>query len=443
MMYFGFSFILILILGLSIYSSSKQKGKAFSGRKSVSGALVLGGIVGTLVGGSSTIGTAQAAYTSGFSAWWYTLGCSIGIIIFDLVFSKRIYFSGKNTLLEIVSSRYGETSGRIMSLLSAGGTVLSMVSQVISGVALLMTLMPVGKAPAITLFIILVMAYVFFGGGISLGYMGILKTVLMALGFGLCGLVSFHEMGSSLFSLPYDPYFNIFSGGVWKNLSQVISLAAGIITGQNYSSALITGKTYTESRKAILISSLIGPFIGIFCIASGYYMSLTHPGLDSATVLPLFIQLKMPRFIAGCLSGMLLLTLVGTTSGTLYATSTIIYRGLLRNKFHDETFATRSIIIALIFIVTFIVLSDTGALIITWTFLGAGLRGAVSLFPLILALFVKKTVKKGYMLSSMVAAPVCTILGKLLLPSIDILPIFWGLLGSLFFIVLGLVLKGE
>ena len=46
--------------------------------------------------------------------------------MFDLVLSRKIYYSGKNTLLEIVASRYGENSGRIMSLLSAGGTVLSM-----------------------------------------------------------------------------------------------------------------------------------------------------------------------------------------------------------------------------------------------------------------------------------------------------------------------------
>ena len=51
--------------------------------------------------------------------------------MFDLVLSRKIYYSGKNTLLEIVASRYGENSGRIMSLLSAGGTVLSMVAAMV------------------------------------------------------------------------------------------------------------------------------------------------------------------------------------------------------------------------------------------------------------------------------------------------------------------------
>ena len=177
MMYLGLISILILILSVSAISTKKQKGKDFSGKKSVSSFLVLGGIVGTIVGGSSTVGTSQAAFTSGFNAWWYTLGCSIGILVFAFFFSKKIYFSDKTTLLEIVSDRYGEKSGVTMGLLSAGGTTLSIVSQVLSGVALLSAILPVSQTTSLLIFIFLVLIYVFFGGGISLGYMGILKTM--------------------------------------------------------------------------------------------------------------------------------------------------------------------------------------------------------------------------------------------------------------------------
>lgn len=38
------------------------------------------------------------------------------------------------------------------------------------------------------------------------------------------------------------------------------------------------------------------------------------------------------------------------------------------------------------------------------------------------------------------AAPICTLLGKLLLPQIDILPVFWGIIGSLSIIVAGLII---
>ena len=218
-------------------------------------------------------------------------------------------------------------------------------------------------------------------------------------------------------------------------------MAFGIITGQNYTSALITGKSYKESRRAVIISSIIGPFIGLFCILVGLYMKIYHPYIESSTALPMFIQLKMPAFLGGCLEGMLLLTLVGTTSGTLYATSTILYRGLLKNRIKNETLATRMLLLSLMALVSLIVVMNKGDLILNWTFMGAGLRGAVSLFPLILALFYTKTIKRNYVLWSMIAAPICTVLGKFLLPEIQILPVFWGILGSLFFIVLGLLGK--
>lgn len=168
-------------------------------------------------------------------------------------------------------------------------------------------------------------------------------------------------------------------------------------------------------------------------------MKLNHPEIESSTALPLFIELKMPPFIAGCLEGMLLLTLVGTTSGTLYATSTIIYRGLLKNRIKNETRATRALILILITVVSLVVMSNNDDLILNWTFMGAGLRGAVSFFPLLIALFYKKTINKAYVLSSMIAAPICTIIGKLLLPNVDILPVFWGVMGSLVFVIIGIL----
>lgn len=442
MMYFGLITILVLILSVSAASSKKQKGKDFSGRKSLSSFLVLGGVVGTIVGGSSTVGTSQAAFSSGFSAWWYTLGCSIGILLFVFIFSKKIYFGESSTLLEIVSSRYGEKAGIAMSLLSAGGTMLSIVSQVLSGIALLTVILPLSSFHALLIFILLVLVYVFFGGGISLGYMGILKTILMVLGFGACGIVAFISLDSSFSSLP-SSYFNIFQGGVWKNLSQVISLACGIITGQNYTSSLLTGKSYRESRRAIIISSIIGPFIGLFCILVGLHMKIYYPDIDSSRALPLFIGIKMPQFIAGCLEGMLLLTLVGTTSGTLYATSVIIYRGLLKNRIKKETAATRFLILVLLLFVSIVVSLDKSDLILTWTFMGAGLRGAVSIFPLIISLFYKKTIDSRYVILSMIAAPIFTLMGKILLPRVDILPVFWGLFGSLLFISLGIVFNRK
>ncbi len=48
--------------------------------------MIIGTIVGTLVGGASTVGTAELAFNHGFSALWFTLGGGIGCLIMGALF---------------------------------------------------------------------------------------------------------------------------------------------------------------------------------------------------------------------------------------------------------------------------------------------------------------------------------------------------------------------
>jgi SSS family solute:Na+ symporter len=62
---------LLLVTIFGIYSGKKVKTSSdFAvGGKKANWPIIAGTIIGTLVGGTSTIGTAQMAYLYGFSAW--------------------------------------------------------------------------------------------------------------------------------------------------------------------------------------------------------------------------------------------------------------------------------------------------------------------------------------------------------------------------------------
>ncbi|MEL7566783.1 MAG: sodium:solute symporter family protein, partial [Dehalobacterium sp.] len=64
----------VTLLGIYSVKHVKSSSDFAVGGRSVGSSMVVGTIVGTLVGGSSTIGTAQLAFKYGFSAWWFTLG---------------------------------------------------------------------------------------------------------------------------------------------------------------------------------------------------------------------------------------------------------------------------------------------------------------------------------------------------------------------------------
>ena len=80
MHYIGAALVILIIIGVGVYSGKQVKSASdYDGGHNASAGLVMGAIIGTLVGGSSTIGTAQLAYTYGFSAWCFTLGGGIGV----------------------------------------------------------------------------------------------------------------------------------------------------------------------------------------------------------------------------------------------------------------------------------------------------------------------------------------------------------------------------
>ena len=155
-----------LIIGVGIYSGRKVRSAAdFASGGGKAGAwIVCGAIMGTLVSGQATIGTAQLAFNYGMSAWWFTLGSGIGCLILALGYAAPLRHSGCSTLLQIVSREYGPRAETWGSVLSSIGIFISVVAQILSATALLITIFPVSHLAAALISILLMAVYVMFGG---------------------------------------------------------------------------------------------------------------------------------------------------------------------------------------------------------------------------------------------------------------------------------------
>ena len=84
----GLAATIALIVGIGLWSGKKvRSAEDFSGGGGKAGPwIVCGAIMGTLVSGQATIGTAQLAFNYGMSAWWFTLGSGIGCLILAIAF---------------------------------------------------------------------------------------------------------------------------------------------------------------------------------------------------------------------------------------------------------------------------------------------------------------------------------------------------------------------
>ena len=156
---------LALVSAVGLYAGSKVKSAAdFStGGRSVSAPIVAGTIMGTLVGGASTIGTAQLAFQYGFAAWWFTLGAGIACAMLGIGMVRPMWESKVETLPQYLVKTYGTAMGPISSIFTSIGMFFSMIAQVLSFCALVTTIYPMNPTLAAAVGIFLVLAYVLFG----------------------------------------------------------------------------------------------------------------------------------------------------------------------------------------------------------------------------------------------------------------------------------------
>lgn len=429
MHYVGAALVLLAIVGVGVYSGKQVKSASdFDGGHNGSVGLVMGAIIGTLVGGSSTIGTAQLAYTYGFSAWWFTLGGGIGVLVLGLVFAKPLFKSGITTLPQLFSREYGEKSSTIVALLNSLGTFLSIVAQILSGVALITAVSSLSVIQATILTVLLMLVYVLFGGSLGAGYVGIVKTILMYVSVGACGILALSAAGGfGTFwnnpELPHNMYFSLIARGATVDLGAGISLLLGVLTTQSYISAIITAKSMKVSKQGAVLSAILIPLIGVAGIFVGMYMRLYYPDIETKMALPIFILEKMPPLIGGIMLGTLLIAVVGTGAGLSLGMSSMFSRDIYKvyvnkNASPEKTLKiTRIIIVVILAVSAIFSMGNLGDLILGWSFMSMGLRGSVAFIPLCTALFMPGKIPPKYAMASMIAGPVFTLLGKFILPS--------------------------
>lgn len=445
--YIGAVLILALITAVGIYSGRKvSSAKDFSsgGRKAGVG-IVAGSIIGTLVGGASTIGTAQLAFNYGFSAWWFTLGGGIGCLILSLGFAKPLYNSEITTLPQVFAREYGQTASTVSTVLMSIGSFLSIVAQVLSGIALVTTVSHLGSFPATVCIVLLMLAYVIFGGVWGAGLVGIVKTILLYATVIICGFMALNLGGGlSAFreALPSDQYFSLFARGTMVDMGAGISLILGVITTQAYIQAIISAKSLKISKSGAIVSAVLIPIVGTAGIFVGMYMKMTAPNMVAGEALPTFIMQNLPPLVAGMVMATLLVALVGTGAGVALGLSSMICNDIYKVYFNknasDKTLlkATRIIIAGILIIVAILASGNLGSLILGWSFMSMGLRGAVAFAPLCCALFLPGKIHKKFALGAIILGPTFVLIGKFILPS-HIDPLFLGVSVSILVMFLG------
>ncbi|MDR0238885.1 MAG: sodium:solute symporter family protein, partial [Deltaproteobacteria bacterium] len=336
--YLGALLVLLVITGLGLYSGTRVKSAGdFSGGSKKAGAgIVAGSIVGTIAGGAATIGTAQLAFTFGFSAWWFTLGGGIGFLVLGAFYAKPLYESGITTMPQALSREYGRSVATAAAVLTSISGFLSVVAQVLAGVAIVTSVTDVPSGAAICIILVMMFAYVLFGGMWGAGIVGIAKTVLVFIAIGGCGVLAVVWQGglaAFTLALPAGQFFNLVARGAAVDLGAGLSLILGVLASQAYIQAVISAKTLRFSRIGVFLAATLTPLVGIAGIFVGLYMRLNAPDINPAGALPLFVLHHLPPLFAGGVLATLLVVVMGTAAGISLGISSMFCNDIYRAHF--------------------------------------------------------------------------------------------------------------
>ncbi len=437
----GMILTVVLILALSIYSGTRSKKNSGGGRKN-SAPVVAGIIMGTLVGGSSTVGTAQLAYNYGMSAWWFTLGGGISCLVLALFYVKPFRHNGGHTLVGMISNEFGPAAGVSASILSSIGTFINIISQMIAASAVLTVLFPnLGLIPELIITTVFMILYVVIGGAKGAGMVGILKLILLYVAMIGCGaivlyltggVIGFKEMVDGIENPDGVNFFSLFARGFGTDMGAFISLLLGVLTTQTYAQAVLWAKDDAAGRRGALISTFMIPPIGIGGILVGLFMRANYPGIVAKTALTSFIMEYMPPALSGIVLGTLFIAVVGTGAGLALGISFIINEDILSRITHkfdapEKQRHLGKLWITLILILACVLSSGPlGDAILGFAFMSMGLRATVVFAPLCAALFCPGRVDRRWVVVSIIASPL-TVLVCHFIPGIGFDPLFIGL----------------
>lgn len=440
------SLLVVTAVGIGAARKVKNAGDFTVGGNKSGPILVAGTIIGTIIGGSATIGTAQLAFAVGLSAWWFTLGAGIALFLLAMFYARPLRNSGLQTIPQFLVGQYGQSAGPLSSVTSSIGVFFSVVANILAATPLVAAIFGLQPQTATAVVLMLIIVYVLFGGVWGTGLVGVLKTAMMFVTLGAIGIVAYREMnGWEGYQATFSsyPWFSLVGRGVWVDVASGLSLIVGTLTTQTYIQAVYAARDERAARTGAMVAALITLPTGIPAIMVGMYMKAHYPNMAAIDALPQFILAQLPPWLGGIALATLLLASVGSAAGLVLGVSTMLSRDIIAKRWQISDATMLTVSRATVFVITLAAalfcFGNLGSLVLEWNFLSMGLRGAGVFLPLTLAVFLPGRVASRSALWSIAAGTGVCLIWKLIMPrGID--PLYAGVAASVIALIAGQML---
>ncbi|MDR1875858.1 MAG: sodium:solute symporter family protein [Synergistaceae bacterium] len=304
-------------------------------------------LTGLAVGGASTVGVAEQAYTVGISAGWYNGAWGTGGIIVGLVMAAKYRRMNQHTVPEMMGSAFG-SGARLLGVLAQLLIMMTITSlQYVAGGAILASMLPdiftstTGMIASAAVFIGITLVGGYWASGLTnvvnviIIYVGVLAALFS-------GFSSFGGFDAVVAALP--------AGGTW--FDPVSGIGAAILaawmavmttqacTTQAVVQIALAAKDEKTARNGFIIGGILTLPAGFLCALFGVMAAAKYPGLNPALALPT-IAARVSPVIGGIFLAGLWAADVSTAVALLMGCSTLLIRDVWKplspKKFTPET----------------------------------------------------------------------------------------------------------
>ncbi len=369
----------VLLFGISFHVSRKQKkdGDAFLLYKGKNGIFVVASsIAGLAIGGASTIGIAENAFSVGLSAGWYDTAWAIGAVMTAFLAVKYLRKSGYSTISALVNEMYGKKTSFVMviSMCIIQSGIIAL--QYKAGGSILAALLPeIFTTETGTFFSFLIFMLVAMIGGMgSVSLTNVLNLILIYVGVIVATVIvlSNHGGWAAIETLvaaePDVPYLSLTAGMGWIGiLSWVIVMIGNTNSVQGVVQIGLTGKDDRSARLGYILGAVLMVPVGFICALLGVASKALLPDGVAAEALPQ-ILMSIPPVLGGITLSGLWAADMGTGCSMIVGLATtvsndIVYRLCDSPAMKQKKSMVNKIIVVLASLVTYLIATQMGAIL--------------------------------------------------------------------------------
>ena len=369
--------VLLFVISFRVSQKQKKDGDAFLLYKGKNGIIVVASsIAGLAIGGASTIGIAENAFSVGLSAGWYDTAWAIGAVLTTFLAVKYLRKSGYSTISALVHEMYGRRTGFIMviSMCIIQSGIIAL--QYKAGGSILAALLPqIFTTETGTFFSFLIFMLVAVIGGMgSVTLTNVLNLVLIYVGVIVATVIvlSGHGGWDAIQTLvaaePDVPYLSLTEGMGWLGiLSWIIVMIGNTNSVQGVVQIGLTGKDDRSARWGYIIGAILMVPVGFICALLGVASKALLPDGVAAEALPQ-VLMSIPPVLGGITLSGLWAADMGTGCSMIVGLATTVSSDIVYELTDSEALKKRKamvnkIIVIIASFITYLIATQMGAIL--------------------------------------------------------------------------------